>query len=193
LPQVVAGPSTAARTFVIPVKEQTTLLRYRLQSRYYDIFKRYKKTPEKIPRAAQSNENQIEEAEETLGKSKGRKRKTFGVLENRIFPKMTKVSLEKDTKRLSEINESEAASCLLDCSAAIQRILTVQSASSLKSWCPVFFSSPKFIQQHMSYLTDGNDIFHNSEEHFEFQMELIFQYLLVKLPRADSEKVRCHN
>jgi hypothetical protein len=185
----VAGPSTAARTFVIPVKEQTTLLRYRLQSRYYDIFKRNKRTPERIPRGAQSEESQVKEAEETLGKSRGRKRKTFGVQENRIFPKMSKVALEKDTKKLSEISESETTPCLLECSAAIQRILTSESASSLKSLCPVFFSSPKFIQQHMSYLADGNDIFRNSAEHFEFQMELIFQYLLVKLPRADSVKV----
>jgi hypothetical protein len=194
LPQVVVGPSSAAKTFVVSVTEKTSPLRYRLQARYYDIFKRSKRTPDKLPCGEQSGETEEQEEEENLGKSRGRKRKkTFGVLASRTFPKMSKTALERDTTKLGEISEAEAPTRLLELASAIQRILTQMSASSLKSSCPLFFSSSKYLQQHMAYLTEGNDIFRNCTEHFEFQMELMFQFLLVKLPKADRIKVCCHN
>jgi hypothetical protein len=191
---------TAARAFVLPVKEETTLLRYRLQARHYDLFQRTKKNPDKLS-SGQSDKAEIFDtaAEEELGKGrkKGRKRKTFGLIQDRAFPKVAKAALERETNQLSELPEdadhATATECFLTCATVIQRTLTVESASSLMSFCPVFFSNVSFLQKHVSHLTDGNDIFVNSMDHFEFQMELIFQYLTTKIPQKEVAKVCCHD
>jgi hypothetical protein len=192
----VAGPSTAARTFAVPVQEKTTPLRYHLQGRYYDIFKRNRTTPEKLLGQSQTEaeETPETEAEETLGARKGRKRKaTNGLIEARAFPKLSKSALERETKQIVELNaeteDSVALQCFLDCAGVIQRTLTLESASSLLSLCPSFFSKSKFLQQHVCHLTGGNDLFVNAREHLEFQMELVYQYLLIKLPKKDGLKV----
>lgn len=133
--------------------------------------------------------------ETSLGQSRGRKRKkrVFGCVEERIFPKMTKTGTVRETKKLAEItpemSESDLVSRFTDCAASIQRTFTLESASSLLSSYPTFFTKISFIQQHMKYLTDGNDIFLNCVQHLEFQMDLLYQYLLTKLSKSDRVKL----
>jgi hypothetical protein len=192
----VAGPSSAATNFVLPVMEKTTPLRYRLQSKYYDLFRRNKRTPEKLLGGNSETSEEAEEVsadnEDDRGKPK-RKRKVFGLIESRIFPKVSKGAVQHETQKLSEITvgleDSAVYKCLLDCVSVIQRTLTQESASSLLSLCPVFFSKVEFLRRHMTHMTGGNDIFINVAQHYEFQMELIYQYLQNKLPKKDRLKV----
>jgi hypothetical protein len=193
-PQVAAGPSTATTSFVLTVTEKTTLLRYRIQSKHYELFQRRKKTSEKIPRReGEFEEDNLlpDELEETPGvRSRGKKRKLFGVVEARVFPKLSKVAAAKERKTLSAIGCSETTQddsatqkSLLECSSLIQHILTSESASSLMFQCPQFFSKVTILKNHMLFLTGGCDIFLNCQQHYEFQMELIFEYLISKLPK----------
>jgi hypothetical protein len=179
-----AGPPTAARAFHVKVAEKITPLRYRLQSRHYDLFLRARKTPDKVPGKAceleDADESCVIANEELLGKEKGLKRKkVFGLIQERTFPKVAKVTLGREMKKLGEVTAemdiSTATECFSECAGAIQRTLSLESASSLLSFCPVFFSKSEFLQKHMFHLTGGNDIFVNCSEHFEFQMELIYQ------------------
>jgi hypothetical protein len=194
---VVAGPPSAAVNQVLSVKTKMTPLRYSLQARHYELFQRNRKTPEKLAGRDQSEESELllseTDAETSLGKGPGRKRKrkVFGCVQERIFPKMTKAGNEREMKKLAEITDEMEDSDLLsrftDCSSSIQSTFTLFSASSLLSSCPAFFTKTAFMQQHMKYLADGNDIFVNCVEHLEFQMELLYQYLLTKLPKRDRE------
>jgi hypothetical protein len=171
-------------------------LRYRLQSKHYDLLKRSRTTDESRKSQAEgTGVNADTDDEDPLGtrKGKGKRRKLFGLVEVNIYPKMTKSALARELKQLRELcdsaDNSDLAKCLLDCAGVIQRTLTVESASSLMSTCPVFFSTVKYLQNHMRHLTGGNDIFVNAVEHLEFQMELVFQYLTAKLPKTESLKV----
>jgi hypothetical protein len=117
-------------------------------------------------------------------------------MENIIFPKVSKGAVQYETQKLSEISveleDAAASKFFLECTSVIQRTLTRESASSLLSLCPVFFLQVDFLQGHMKHLTGGNGIFVNAAQHYEFQMELIFQYLQNKLPKKDGLKVICH-
>jgi hypothetical protein len=187
-PRVAAGPSTAAASFVLTITKKATLLRYRIQAKHYEMFQRRKKTSEKIPkRDGELEEDDLlpDEMEETPGvRPRGKKRKLFGVVESRIFPKLSKAVASKEREQLSTIGCSEATqddtttqTTLTECSSLIQHILTSLSASSLLFSCPQFFSKV------MLFLTGGNDIFLNCQQRYEFQMELIFEFLISKLPK----------
>jgi hypothetical protein len=115
----------------------------------------------------------------------------------RVFPKVSKGVLERDTKQLEDLShatdEDVIKKTLLGCASAIQRTLTLKSASSLLSFCPQFFAKIEYLQNHLTFMTGDNDIFVNTLEHFEFQMELIYQFLLTKLPKKESQKGCCHD
>jgi hypothetical protein len=179
--------------------QNMTPLRYRLQGKYYDLFLRHKKTPDKLVGQSQSEESYLvlseKDDEAALGKAKGRgrKRKVFGCIEERVFPKVSKSAAERGKKKLGEISldmeDSVLESCFSDCSSLIQHTLSSLSASSLLSSCPAFFSKTKFLQQHLKFLTGGNDIFLNCVEHLEFQMVLLYEYLMTKLPKNVRAKL----
>jgi hypothetical protein len=197
-PQVVAGPSSAATSVVLAVNEKATPLRYRLQGRYYDLFLRNRTTPEKLGGQSQSGSTELElsetDPEATLGKRKARKRrKVFGCIGDRICAKVAKATIDKEFQKMSELSDAmedtDIAKCFSECATSIQRTLSTTSASSLLSSCPIFFSKPSFLQHHMSYLAGQNDVFKNCVDHFEFQMELLYQYLLVKLPKKITARL----